>query len=192
MIDWSTACERNGWVYLPCGAHRKRRQPIRRVILHWPGSTRTARQLADSWRRNESGSGVSSHCGIDEHEVIWYRPPDVVTHHAGAANGDSVGIDICAPILGIHESNARERGLFVGRRGERFRAPSGGYHGGDWLDLHPALAMRVAALRRMMVALGIDVPWVDHASVDPDRKWDCTPWRPVLHRVGAIDLETAA
>ena len=186
-VEWERVCEAHGWVFLPAGAHRTRTEPIAQSILHWPGSTRTARKLGSSWRRNESGSRVSSHCGIDENEVIWYRPPHTVTHHAGIANGASIGIDICAPILGEHEDNARKRGIFVGRRRERFSAPNGGTHGGDLLDLHPAIAMRVAAVRRALDTLGISPVWTDHAAVDPDRKWDCRPWRPVLRRVGALD-----
>lgn len=186
--EWRAHCARVGWRIEEVGAHRLRTQPIHRSILHWPGSTRTAAELAEAWRRNEGGSNVSSHCGIDETEVVWYRPPHTVTHHAGAHNGGAIGIDICAPILGEHEGNARRRGIFVGRREERFSAPNGGTHGGDFLDLHPALAMRVAAVRRHLRELGIDPEWVDHAHVDPNRKWDCLPWRPVLRRVGALDI----
>ena len=186
--EWHGVCDRNRWRIDACGGYRVRTQPIDRVILHWPGSTRTAASLADSWRRNVGASNVSSHCGIDENEVVWYRPPHTVTHHAGTANGGSLGIDICAPILGEHEGNARRRGLFVGRSEMRFSAPNGGHHGGDWLHLHPALAMRVAAVRRALDHMGLTAQWVDHNHVDPNRKPDCTGWHDTLRRVGALDI----
>lgn len=196
---WADECQRHGWIFRQVGRQVPRTRNMDKVILHWPGSTRTASSLGDSWQRNLGSSNVSSNFGIDENEIIWYAGPHMRTNHCstpadsgkppGYYNESSVGGDICVPILGEHEGNARQRNLFVGRRENRFRAPNGGHHGGDWLEIHPAMAMRVAKLRKDLEAIGLSVRWVDHAYCDPNNKWDCRPWRNKLHQYNAIDIQ---
>lgn len=178
---WQEFCDACGWTFEPCGAFRVRR-PLApsRTILHWPGDRTSAEGLVRIWRRNETGSRVSSHCGVDGSGVWWYRAPHHVTHHAGPHNADSIGIDICAPIL----ARDGEPGAYRFRR----PAPNGGHHGGLVLPLDPAIASRMEKVRARLSMLVGHHPWVDHAFVDPDRKWDCAPWREVLHAHRAIDL----
>lgn len=195
---WQKVCDEKGWVFLPVGRQVPRRPGPHLLIWHWPGSTRTARQLADSWTRNLGKSNVSSHCGLDENEYIWYAAPHMRTNHApvpsgssfppGFFNARSIGIDICVPVLAVHARDARKRGVYVGESAASVLAPNGRRHNHAQLHLHPAMSTRALKLRKDLEDVMGPMYSTDHHHVDGNNKWDVRgQWENVLRRHGVLD-----
>lgn len=187
-LAWAHVCAGHGWTWRKVGRQHPRRVYPTRSIWHWPGDTSTARSLGDLWQRRDATTGTSSHCGIDETGVVWYAGPHCRTNHAAGHNVDSIGLDICVPVIARDRAAAERRGVFVGERDwVSAMTPNGGRHRHRILDLDPWVAARCGDLRREVDELLGELVWTDHHAVDRDRKWDVDPWAPTLIMHGAID-----
>jgi len=171
-------CEFYGWVWDPAPTRKTRerdfpKSPIAgtRVIWHWPSSGRSAESLGKLWRTDSRI--VSSHAGVDEKEIRWYVMPHRVSFHAGNANGNSIGIDICSPPLTNEQGikAAKDRGIYMGLTEDK-----------KYQLLHPEILSKVSLVSRA-IEIWADYKFQDHAFVDPGRKVDCIPWRNQLEGI---------
>jgi N-acetyl-anhydromuramyl-L-alanine amidase AmpD len=71
--------------------YRRRRGPVRFVVVHH-SNTASAEDTRDVLRRR----GLSTHFEVEKDGEVfqYFDPADVVTYHAGAFNGPSVGVDM--------------------------------------------------------------------------------------------------
>jgi hypothetical protein len=174
---WQRLCAEVGWEWMPTATtHGDGITAPSRIILHWPVAPITAAGVAEHWRGRE----VGSHLQIDEARVIWTAAPHTRTNHARGHNADSLGVDVCVPVLARDAERARARGIHAGLDAS-----------GKYLLLAPSVADRVALTVQAACAILDVVPgldWTaggrvtDHAAVDPARKIDCIVWRAELQR----------
>lgn len=177
---------------------------FKRIVLHWGGSTAEGCQAALLNR------GFSSHFGVDRGRVFNWLDLGHEAWHAGWANTDAIGVDICQQPTVSHLDAYRRAGLDVCAIHNPAHRPDGsrvGDAGVLTLDTKTAAAVR-ALVHDLCDAFAIPFSIVRagdgsashalmtkaeclayrgilaHSNVSA-RKWDVAPWLDQLFPAGA-------
>lgn len=182
----------------------KRNNAHKRIVLHWGGHDR------QGCRNVLLNRNLSSHYGVDVDGCDQWLDLAHTGHHAGWANTDAIGIDVCQQPVVEFEAKYVARGYEVERLVNPAKMPGGAYKGNKLvLSLEPRTARNLVTLLRLLCAhYGIPyrVPRGDdglaesgplwHGTFDKATalsysgilchghvskgKWDINPWMPQL------------